>query len=406
MQIRAHARSLLQKMRKVIPKDMTQMDFIRSKPLEWFESAESGCRFDLDYSSPDEENKEEDKKTTPAGAAPAKTGEDAEKPNEAAATAGNTNNATTTQGKLRLRRRRGAPEGARRRRNRRSLRTQMQLRSKQEAESKENKKTRTRQTKKQEAKRRRRSKPQESDESESSEKSESSESEEKSSEKSEESSEPKETQKRSRKEQPKRRSRKKVCAENEKKDTEDGKNRLQDAIRMIPHDQPLPNHQAPSPSQSNIQQVAAVAPANPAPSPSPQPSAPAPRVESVAPSSELYKVPPPPATLLPSNTVGESLNKLLNDLSGFGHRLEEDYTQRVAYLGNNRELGEYWRGLQECSVSLLHVVNDIALMHQHNEMANKFISGPMPILSQYAYPHPPPMRYPAVVPKEGQSTEH
>eukprot|EP00826_Nyctotherus_ovalis_P048591 TRINITY_DN5741_c0_g1_i3.p1 TRINITY_DN5741_c0_g1~~TRINITY_DN5741_c0_g1_i3.p1 ORF type:complete len:329 (-),score=67.18 TRINITY_DN5741_c0_g1_i3:1419-2405(-) len=88
-------------------------------------------------------------------------------------------------------------------------------------------------------------------------------------------------------------------------------------------------------------------------------------------STDLYKVPPPPATILPFNTIGEALNKLITDLTNFEGRLENDYMQRAVQLDNNMEVGEYWRGLKDCSISLLHIVNDIALLHQHNEIIRK-----------------------------------
>lgn len=88
-------------------------------------------------------------------------------------------------------------------------------------------------------------------------------------------------------------------------------------------------------------------------------------------STDLYKVPPPPATILPFNTIGEALNKLITDLTNFEGRLENDYMQRATQLDSNMEIGEYWRGLKDCSVSLLHIVNDIALLHQHNEIIRK-----------------------------------
>jgi len=105
-------------------------------------------------------------------------------------------------------------------------------------------------------------------------------------------------------------------------------------------------------------------------------------------SSELYKIPPPPATILPFNTIGEALNKLITDLTSFEHRLDSDYTQRAAQLDNNSEIGEYWRGLRECSISLLHVVNDIALLHQHNEIIrkNSMLVQELPTYTQQVYP--------------------
>lgn len=105
-------------------------------------------------------------------------------------------------------------------------------------------------------------------------------------------------------------------------------------------------------------------------------------------SSELYKIPPPPATILPFNTIGDALNKLVTDLTNFGHRLENDYAQRAPQLDSNSEIGEYWRGLKECSVSLLHIVNDIALLHQHNEIMrkNSMMMQELPMYSQQMYP--------------------
>jgi hypothetical protein len=105
--------------------------------------------------------------------------------------------------------------------------------------------------------------------------------------------------------------------------------------------------------------------------------------------SELYKIPPPPpATILPFNTIGEALNKLITDLTSFEHRLKSDYTERAAQLDNNTEIGEYWRGLREYSVSLLHIVNDIALLHQHNEIIrkNNMLVQELPMFSQHVYP--------------------
>ena len=105
-------------------------------------------------------------------------------------------------------------------------------------------------------------------------------------------------------------------------------------------------------------------------------------------SSELYKIPPPPATILPFNTIGEALNKLITDITSFEHSLKSDYARRAAQLDNNSEIGEYWRGLRECSVSLLHIVNDIALLHQHNEIIrkNNMVVQELPIYTQKAYP--------------------
>lgn len=105
-------------------------------------------------------------------------------------------------------------------------------------------------------------------------------------------------------------------------------------------------------------------------------------------STELYKIPPPPATILPFNTIGDALNKLVTDLTNFEHRLENDYAQRAPQLDNNSEIGEYWRGLKDCSVSLLHIVNDIALLHQHNEIMRKntMMMQDLPMYSQQMYP--------------------
>jgi len=102
-------------------------------------------------------------------------------------------------------------------------------------------------------------------------------------------------------------------------------------------------------------------------------------------SHEIYKMIAPPPTLLPSEAVSGSLHKLLIDLVSFGQRLEIDYEQRAHHLNNNMELGEYWRALQECSESLLHIVNDITLMHQHDQISSGAVGQVNSINPQYGY---------------------
>ena len=40
------------------------------------------------------------------------------------------------------------------------------------------------------------------------------------------------------------------------------------------------------------------------------------------------KLPQPPPTLLPFNSINDALNKLMGDISNYGQRLKNDYTQR------------------------------------------------------------------------------
>ena len=114
--------------------------------------------------------------------------------------------------------------------------------------------------------------------------------------------------------------------------------------------------------------------------------------------NELYKVDPPMATILPFNTIGGALSKLINDLSNFNQRMESDYSQRAAQLDADNEIGTYWRELQKCSMSLLHIVNDIMLLHQHNEiMGKENIMQDLPIFQQQMCP----MVYPDAIPNNG-----
>eukprot|EP01022_Parablepharisma_sp_SALTPOND_P014371 TRINITY_DN1948_c0_g1_i1.p1 TRINITY_DN1948_c0_g1~~TRINITY_DN1948_c0_g1_i1.p1 ORF type:complete len:447 (+),score=35.66 TRINITY_DN1948_c0_g1_i1:242-1582(+) len=332
IQIRAHLEIFYRKVKKVAPKGANLLEFVRGKSLEWFDSPESGCAFDFrDEKSNYDKGKEHNPKAGLEKEQESKKTRTSQRIREKQ----QTNVESKSKSNMNLRARGKGPPN----------------------KVNENRKPRNR---------RKRQTPEESSESESQEEKYKSEEEESESEESENQKES-ESNKEELKEKVIRKKKgpqKKPCIESEKSfsDTENDntQGRFASAIRVDSSG----DYFSPSSKPRN----------SPA---------------------ELYKVPPPPATLLPSNTIVDSLLKLLNDLASFGHRLGEDYDARANYLAVNTDLGEYWRALQECSGSLLHIVNDIALMYRHNEITamGSMLPGPLPLVPQCMHP----MRYPTTV---------
>ncbi len=112
---------------------------------------------------------------------------------------------------------------------------------------------------------------------------------------------------------------------------------------------------------------------------------------------KLMDLPPPQATLLPAGSVNEFLKKLMGDLYYFGCRLEDDYTKRAEALAEEPDISEYWQALQGSAVTLQHIVNDIMLMHQQTELQNKQMAAMQHMLAQ-AQGMYRPLLYPMVPP--------
>jgi len=85
----------------------------------------------------------------------------------------------------------------------------------------------------------------------------------------------------------------------------------------------------------------------------------------------LVNLPPPPSSILPPWSINDSLKKLQSELGNFGARLEEDYAERKGVLESEKDLSKYWKSLQDCTISLQHIVNDIRLSHWFNEQSTK-----------------------------------